>query len=320
VQAGAPSPLAHLPPNLNVRAWINGKPILDQELLDNAALELLQNNMRVEPERSVKRREILRAHLQRMVETELVLQDAYHKLDKNTQAIKKLKEAADHQFEKRLPDLRKKLGSEERLQEWLRLQGLTLDSFRKQQEREFLVNQYLGSRIGPLMDAIGNPEITEYYYQHLNQFQTVDRVEWQDLFIAVGPSHPTQQDARRFAEQLVARLRAGESFTNLLAFDEGATKGMGFGQLRGEIRPQEVEEYIWNMSEGEVGPPLVLATGVHVFRLVKRQVAGQLPLDEKVQAQIKRKLKEEVWEREKKRIIRELSAKAIIVYEHTAMP
>jgi parvulin-like peptidyl-prolyl isomerase len=322
VPAASTSPGQALGPNLNVRAWVNGKAILDQELLDDAALELLQNSRRSEPERSAKRREILSTHLKRLVETELIVQDANHKLEKNTQAIKKIKELADRQFEKRLPELRKELGSEERLKEWLAIQGLTMETFRKKQERIFLANQYLGSRIGPPMDAIGNPEITDYYYQHLNQFQTVDRVEWQDLFISVGPKHPTLEEARRFSEQIIGALRAGESFEKVLQYDEGPTKGVGLGQLRGEIRPQEVEEFIWHMKVGEVGPPVVLATGVHVFRVLKRQNAGQLPLDEKVQAQIKRKLKEEVWDRERKSIIRELSApdKAVIVYERSAMP
>src|SRR5262249_984661 len=156
---------------------------------------------------------------ERMIETELIVQDAYHKLDKNTQALKKLKEMSDRKFDKELLEFRKKLGSDEKVQDWLRLQGLTLETFRKKQERLYVGNTYRSSRIGPFLEKIGHPEVEEYYLQPPNEFQTADRVEWQDLFLAVGPRHPTLQDARRFAEQLLARLRAGENFTSLLEYD-----------------------------------------------------------------------------------------------------
>ena len=74
------------------------------------------------------------------------------------------------------------------------------------------------------------------------------------------------------------------------------------------------------MRDGDVGPILDISTGVHVFRLVKRTYAGQMPFDEKVQAQIKNKLKREVWERERERIIRELTAKAVIQIETHEFP
>jgi hypothetical protein len=325
---GGPAPMrmenGGQPTLLSVRAWVNGKPILDQELLDDAALELLQYTSKLsEPERSARRKEILKNHLQHLIETELIVQDANRKLKDNTQALKKIKEMAERAFDKDVIKLRHNLGSEEKLKAWLAFQGMTMESFRKKKERMFMAGMYLGSRIGPIKDALGHPEIVEFYEQHMNEFQTVDRVEWQDLFLAVGPRHPTLQDARRFGEQLVAQLRAGEDFANLLHYDEGiaaTNKGMGIGQTRGEIRPPEVEAYIWNMKDGEVGPPVILATGVHIFRLVKRQYAGQLPCDEKVQAQILKKLGDEVWQREQKRIVRELTARATIVVERRPLP
>lgn len=318
-----PASLLRIPPEVSIRAWVNGKPIFDQDLLNDAALELLQADHLPEPQRSAQRREILKRHLQQLIDRELILQDARRKLKNNRPVQEKLQELAEKEFEKMLPRLKRHLGGEERFQEWLRLQGLTLETFRKKHEEQFLINQYLLSRTGPLEEAIGQPEIREYYDQHLNEFQTVDRVQWQDLFIAVGPKHPTLADAHRFAEYLISLLRQGEDFANLLPYDDGpcrANHGFGIGERRGEIRPPEVEAYIWSMRDGEVGPPLDLPTGVHVFRLVKRYYAGQLPFDEKVQSQIRDKLRLEVRERERQRILRELAAQAVIHVESRPLP
>jgi hypothetical protein len=308
---------------ITVRAWVNGRPIFDQDLLGDSAIELLQISQMAEPQRTARKTDILKKSLQRLIDNELILQDAYRKLKENKAALEKLRELAEKEFDRSLPKRKKQFGGEERFQLWLSLQGLTLETYRKKFEQMFIANQYIYSRTGPTEDAIGQPDIREYYEQHRNEFQTVDRVEWQDLFIAVGPRHPTLQDVHLFAEQLVARLRRGEDFASLLAYDDGigaTNKGLGIGQQRGQIKPPEVEAYIWNMRDGDVGPPLDLATGVHVFRLVKRTYAGPLPYDEKVQARIRDKLKEEVRERMRKQVIRELTAHAVIQVERHPLP
>jgi hypothetical protein len=304
------------PMQVTIRAWVNGKPIFDEELVQDAAHDLFAIQQLPEPQRSARKLEIFKQHLQQMIDMEVVLQDALHKLEKNRPAMDKLKEIANREFEKRLRTIRQKLGSDEHFQEWLRIQNLTVETLRQKEERLFIAQQYLFSRTGSIQDTVGPLEEKEYYDQHPNEFRTVDKVEWQDLFIAVGPKHPTLADARHFADQLVARLRRGEAFINFLQYDDGvgaANKGMGIGEQHGQIQPPEVENYLWKMRDGDVGPPLELSTGVHIFRLVKRHHAGQLPFDEKVQAQIRAKLRAEIGERERKQIIRELTERAVIV-------
>jgi parvulin-like peptidyl-prolyl isomerase len=166
-------------------------------------------------------------------------------------------------------------------------------------------------RVGPEM-------IKEWYDQHPNEFRTVDKVKWQDIFIATANHGPAAQ-ARHVAEEILERVRRGEKFDNCLQLDEGDSwsyrKGEGNGQRRGEIKPPELEPYLFGMKDGQVGSLVELSTGYHVFRLLKREVAGQLPLDDKLQLSISQKLKNEIAEREYKRIIKELKERAVIVIE-----
>jgi len=212
-----------------------------------------------------------------------------------------------------------KTSSMEELKLLLQKQGLSLDSLRRQDERNFIAKEYIGSRIFPLLNKVGHKEIREYYEQHLNEFQTIDRVKWQNIFIAVGKKHATLADARRFAEQIVTRARAGENFNNFLQFDDGDSQkyrdGEGYGQRRGEIKPPEVEPFLFRMKDGDLGPLVEMTTGVHVFRLLKREFAGQLPFDEKVQAQISAKLKNEIAAREYKSLVRDLKDRSVIQIE-----
>jgi hypothetical protein len=309
--------------NVRTRAWVNGRPIFDEEVLDDAIDELARNAENPEPLRTARRQEIFRTHLERLIEIEVIMQEVNRRLGKVPRVMDKLREEADKHFDKELRKWKRQFPDEVTFEQWLRHRGQTLKEMRKQKEREFLSEQYILSRIMPIVDSIGHLEIRQYFDEHLNEFQAPDRVEWQDLFIAVGPQYPTLAHARAFAEQLIQQLRAGTEFTELLKYVDGFSryaKGKGEGETRGQIKPAEVEKYLWEMKDGEIGPPLELSTGVHVFRLVKRTYAGQLPFDEKAQTQIRNKLKDEIYKRERKRIIRELTARSVIQIERHPIP
>src|SRR5262249_36378039 len=142
-----------------------------------------------------------------------------------------------------------------------------------------------------------------------------ESVKWQDVFIAVGPQHPTLADARRFGEGLIAQCRTGDDFIRLSQFDDGDAKtrgGEGFGSERGKIKPAELEPYLFKLRDGQIGQIVPLSTGVHLIRVVKHERGGPMPLDETVQNQIRSKLRNQLADREYRRIIRELRTRAVI--------
>jgi peptidyl-prolyl cis-trans isomerase C/foldase protein PrsA len=182
--------------------------------------------------------------------------------------------------------------------------------------------EYMRSRIFPLINqGIGFQEIKDYYDTHPSEFVKVESLKWQDVFIAVGPKHPTLAHARRFADDLIATCRTGDDFVKLVQFDDGDSKfrgGEGQGTRRGEIRPAELEPYLFKLRNGQIGPVVELSTGVHIFRLVERDPGGPVPLNEAVQNQIRTRLRSQLADREYKRIIRELKTRAVIDLERDA--
>jgi parvulin-like peptidyl-prolyl isomerase len=163
--------------------------------------------------------------------------------------------------------------------------------------------------------GVGHEEIWDYYRQHPGDFQAQDGVQWQDLFIDAR-SFPTREAARHLADEVIARARGGEDFAELQKkYDKGDSSyrgGEGLGRRPGEIKPVEAEPILFRMHDGEVGPLIELANGFHVVRLVKREYAGLKPFDLKTQNEIRKKLQNEIADREYARVMKELKSKAVI--------
>jgi len=304
--------------DVTVRAWVNGHPIFDDEVLAMVMPILVQIEQLPPDVRAAEQAKAYNSVLDAIVEREILYQDAVATFEKfQPKALDQIRKAASDVFEKQIRSARERSKlTEEEFRVTLAKQGMSLRNLRRKIEHEFIGREFVRGRIMPLLDSkIGHKEIRDYYEEHRNEFQRLDLVEWQDVFIAVTPQRPTLAQARAFAEELVARAKRGEEFAKFLEYDDGDSRvrnGMGYGQRRGDIRPPELEKYLFDMREGEVGPPVELTTGVHVFRVVRREQAGQIPFNEDTQKAIRKKLREEMADREYKAYVRDLRVRALI--------
>ena len=299
---------------VRVRAWVNGRPIFEDELMHSAGQELIQVDGLREPQRSEKIAEIFDKVLDHMIDQEVMYQDAVKKLEKgNPKALGKLREVVDQEYEKRMKKIRELSEDKIKAERHIKQFGYI---FHRIMERDMISMQYAHSMIGGNVEARVTLEtIEEYYKDHPTEFTVKDRVEWQDVFIAVGPKHPTLAEARRFAEQLLARCRTPDDFAKIQAYDDGDSKlrgGAGLGQRQGEIQPAALEPYLFALKEGQIGPVVEIGTGVHLYRVLKRDYAGVRPMDAQVQRTIRRQLEAKIVEREYKQLARRMRARAVV--------
>jgi parvulin-like peptidyl-prolyl isomerase len=302
---------------VTVRALVNGIPIFDDDVVNAIRLDLmkLQKSGLREPALSDERAKLFNEALNKLIDEQVVYQDAHDKLKKNNpRALEKLKEFYQREFDKKIRNILEQTKmTEEQLNAQLKQQNMTMETWHAKEERQFIAQEYMRSRVmGGIQSLITNTAVYEYYTQHQSEFVQEDKVKWQDIFIA-GP--PKNGNPRQVAEELMARWRSGEDFNRLLAFDDGdasTRKGEGVGQLRRDIRPVEVADQLFTLKEGDIGQPVEMATGVHIFRVVKRDYAGQIPFNDEVQKTIRRKLQNELGRREEKRIMQELRARVIV--------
>jgi parvulin-like peptidyl-prolyl isomerase len=303
-----------------IRATVNGVPILEQEVQSASFYPIQDLSSLPEPERSQRAREIKNKVLDVLIERELILQDANQRFGKGpgVKFMEKLKEAGEKEFDRQVLRTTKKkynLKSDDELKKFLASQGVSLDSLRRQWQRQFIYQQYLQFLMGPKLDRIGHEAIYEYYRGHPEEFQSQDKVEWQDIFIA-SARFASPEAARQFAEGLRVRAKGGEDFAALARQHDMGTSsyqgGAGIGQRRGEIRPKEVEAQLFQLKDGEVGELVELESGFHIIRVVKREVAGQMAFNEQTQTAIREKLRNLVFDRESRGIVAELARNATI--------
>lgn len=300
-----------------VRAQVNGQPILDSEVKEASYPQLMATQSMPEPDRSARRAEIFRQQLDQIIDREVILQDLFQRLAKQKRVLEKLDEAADKEFDKRLKAIKEhntNIKTDEDLKKAFKSMGLSMEGFRRQIKRDFMAREYMRNLVFPAVDSgIGLPQIREYYLQHPEEFKQDDRVEWQDIFIDQS-KYASRDEARRVAQYVAGMARSGQDFLRLSAqYDKensGFGKAEGLGQRKGEIRPVECEAYLLQMKPGEIGPVIELPTGFHVFRVVKREYAGQTPLTDKTQDEIRKKLQMQIFEREFKYLMADLKKKA----------
>ena len=130
-------------------------------------------------------------------------------------------------------------------------------------------------------------------------------MKWQDLFV-LKERFKTPGEAKQYADSMVARASRGEDFSKLASeFSMGDSKlrnGAGVGEKPGEIFPSDLEPTILALKAGQITVKET-ETGFHVLRVAERTYAGVKPYDEKVQAEVRRKLQAQIYEHETKRFV-----------------
>lgn len=309
---------------VRIRAHVNGAPILEEELREAMVMRTGELMQVPETRRASYFQELTNRELDRLIERELILQEMLQKIKdmKRPQLMEQLKLEASKEADKRLKDIKTatKVQSDAEFRTILQQQGLSVDGLRRQTERNFMMTEYIRNMIYPMVQRISLQQVRDYYEEHGDEFQVSDRVKWQDLFID-GSQFPTKAAARQHADSIVLRAKTGEDFAALVKqFDNGDSSlrnGEGIGQKRGEIKPAEVENAVFAIKAGEIGPIVDVGFGFHIVKVVEREYAGLEPFSEKCQAKIREKLRGQIAEREYKKIVDELKRKATVVV-HTS--
>jgi hypothetical protein len=299
-----------------VRATVNGKPILEDELRETCWLPLRQIANAPEPQRTNLQKEIINAKLNELIDREVLYTEAEARLGKRDEVWGKLRDYAEKEYDKQVKSMEQRSGAkdEEELKKALETQGMTLFNLKRQITRSFVANEFARSIIFKEIEALGHPEFLRYYEEHPGEFQNEDRVHWQDIFLD-DTGFANRDECRKLAEKIAEQAREGTSMADLSEKhnmgESKYRKGEGLGQKRGEVKPSEVEGYLFGMKEGQI-MLVEFPTGYHIIRLDHRDFAGPQPLDKQTQLEIKRKLSNIIADREYKRLLKEMRSKATI--------
>jgi peptidyl-prolyl cis-trans isomerase SurA len=263
-------------------------------------------------ERERKEKEVYKQELKRLIDRELILTEFLGRVKKNNPgAVEALWEQAGKIADAQLREMRNafNIKTEADFTAELDKQGLPPKLFRRQLERQGLMNMFLNT---VLKDKNGTPtlaQVQDHYTRHADEFKTEDRVKFQHLFVSTG-RFDTAEEARRRAEELFTKARGGADFVKLVKEhghgDSVLRDGAGVGEKRGEIQPPELEKVIWDIKPGNFSGVLPSENGYHVIRVLERDVGGPRPLDEKLQTEIRNKLTDQAIKVERDKLTAQL--------------
>ena len=209
--------------------------------------------------------------LERMVDEELLFQDAKRK------NLLVGKDIVDAEIEK----ARAQFATPEAYREALAKDQLTEELLRALLSRNLsiqaLVEKELAARV-----TVSDAEVHDFYLGNASAFETPERARARHILVQVDEKDDEQarQAKRQKAEALLAQLKSGANFEELARTGSdcpSAPQGgdLGFFQ-RGQMVPA-FEQAVFALKPGELSGVVETQFGYHLIRLEEKQEAGKVP-------------------------------------------
>lgn len=298
---------------------INGSPILEEEVISATNMMMNEAKKRIAQQYWAQlERELSQKALEDLITEEAIIQDAAIKIP--PPAMKNIQDVANKEFDKIMRRDKEvvKLKTEEEIKEYFNNQGKSIDLMRRQFVRSFIATQWIRELCRDKSDTETTREkLLEYYRANPQEFLKKERVVWQHIYIDVD-RYSSVQAARQVAEtawQLLRNAKTDKEFNDIVEkYADGISKarsGSGEGNFRGDIRPVELERFVFEQPTGGQGPVVETSRGFHLFRVVEHTPEEMISF-EKVCNDLKRKMEDKIYQAEFARLSKQIKEKAYI--------
>jgi len=286
-----------------VLAEVNGEVITREDILGPIRTQMTKWRQEYSDDEFRERcRQVIGMRLREEISRRLVLQEA--KADLSEEEKKQI----DMTLGKMLKDLTAEAGSALLLEEKIKARGSSVEEQREQQRERLIVQRYLRKKVGPRVH-ITHSELLGYYNEvKPKRYVRPTRVRLGLITIRKDEA-ATPGEARSLAEAVRERAVAGEDFARLARrYSRGpmAEKGGDWGFIgKGAFRVQQVNEVLFGLDAGEVGPVVEADDAFHVVKALERDEARTVPFTE-VQSELEDELRDREFNRKVEKYIQEL--------------
>ncbi len=193
--------------------------------------------------------------------------------------------------------IRTKFRDRATLAKMLQHEGLTFEKFRQQIREQFIVEQLRYKNIN--QEIIISPHKVENYYEaHKEDFKIKDEVRLR-LIVLNKASAQNEEESRKLAEEILAKLNEGRSFTEM-ADMYSQTKQRNQGGDRGweelsELRP-ELAEAAAKLKPGEHSGVIDTSDAFYLLLVEDKRPTHFKPLND-VRAEIEKNLRDDEQKR-----------------------
>jgi parvulin-like peptidyl-prolyl isomerase len=230
----------------------------------------------------------------------------------------------DEQFKQILGNIKKQnnLEDDERFQAALKQEGLTLADLRRNLEKSMLVSQVQRVEVVDKI-SVTEDEAKAYYDGRKQEFTTPSQLTLREILIEVpttdrGVNVAEDDEKRAQAEDLRARLQAGEPFARLAAeFSVSPSKANGglIGPLNHDELAPALQKIIDAAKVGDVLDILRVPRGYQIVK-VESRTETRVRTFEDARADIGNRVAEEKRQRELQRYLDRLREQATITWRN----
>ncbi|HIE32880.1 MAG TPA: hypothetical protein EYP81_02365, partial [Thermodesulfobacteriaceae bacterium] len=197
-------------------------------------------------------------------------------------------------------DVKAQLGGEERLQEFLSAQGLTLKDYREkireQLKKMKLIQGSVRARI-----VITEEDLRRYYREHYLS-------EKNRVYVLAAIITSSEEKIKKAA----AELKGGANFSAVARkYSDVPGSGEGLGSFKLEELAPEVRKIIAKMKPGEISPPIRVGQNWQIFKVLEIKEKATVPF-EKVKKEIYQTLFQKELDEYFQKWIKELKERAFI--------
>ena len=234
----------------DVRGFVN---ILNLQLSSQFEGELLKEKMR----------ELEEGAVDNLIDDMLISQEA-----------KRLGYEVEEEIIKtRIKEFEDRFISDEEFDLYLKMHKLTPADIEKKISDQILMREIIEREVRSRV-FVHPKEVTDYFEQNKEQFQDVERIDLDSMFIRI---EDTAQEASGKASEVMKLLAEGEDFASLRdEFSDSSPIGI---VEKGQLNP-EIEEVVFKLKVGEVTVPIQTNNGIYIFKVNEKISAGDMKLEE----------------------------------------
>lgn len=191
-------------------------------------------------------------------------------------------------------------------------EGLTLEEFQKNLEKDLRRNKFLQKNIYPRI-RLSDYDLQQYYEKHPSEFPGFEKIRFLEILIT-EESVPTGSTLIDFIQKIMGQLRAGNSFPQLASrYSKGAFASQGGDsglldtrEMRGDLKNILLMLPVRSLSE-----PLSVGGGVFIFKVLEKVGPIRRPFEE-VKEIIQQKYLQTRVEEEVERYVLQMRSQHII--------
>ncbi len=244
----------------DIVAVVNDEVIVRTEL--EQGVKLAQTQLQEQGKPVPARQKLERQVLEQLIQKHLQLQQA-----------KKLGiEISEAELTKALSNIAARNGlTLEQLQQVLEESGMRFEAFREDTRTQMLIARLQAQAVVKNIQ-VTNPEIDRLLKREGNKLIERKAVKLSHILIAVSEtaSEKTIEKARKKAQRLVKKLRAGADFAEVARQEsdgQRAAEGGDLGWFEMAAVPSLVEKLVYELDKGEISDPLRSPSGFHIIKL-----------------------------------------------------